>query len=287
MQRLCSHNSYTHKPSSPSPLHLVLLLPPTTSILNHHLPTLSHLYPPSPPPNHQRRHPSTHQRQNRQRPPHSPPPRALRHEPAPNRPDEHTARESGVEEPVRRGIRAPSAKHTGVGFLFDIDDVGDLREQRRHGHAQRRAQTSQHCTKERYLIDSAVVDGPHGDEERDRQGKPDGGGDAGTAFVAPVSDYRRDEGWQDQRQEDETAACGAPSEKAVDVEGEDGVPGCEEGGLDEGTKESGKETAGGEKGEDWGQLAFGWGDWQGGCRRFWRWCCRGWVLGLTAWDWWV
>lgn len=47
------------------------------------------------------------------------------------------------------------------------------------------------------------------------------------------------------------------------MEGEDGVPGCEEGGLDEGAEEGGEEAAGGEEGEEWcrgGGLFGGWED---------------------------
>ena len=43
----------------------------------------------------------------------------------------------------------------------------------------------------------------------------------------------------------------------MDVEGEDGVPGCEEGGLDEGAEEGGEEAAGGEEGEDCRESSFG------------------------------
>ena len=43
----------------------------------------------------------------------------------------------------------------------------------------------------------------------------------------------------------------------MDVEREDGVPGCEEGALDDGAEEGGDEAAGGEEGEEGRNVALG------------------------------
>lgn len=144
-----------------------------------------------------------------------------------------------------------------MALLLDMDNVRNLRQQRCHGHAKREAQASQERTQQHHLTDAAAVHGAQGHEEGHGEQEPERGGDAGPTLVAPVADQGRAEGGEDQGQEDESAAGGAPAEEAVGVEGEDGVPGGEEGGEDEGAEEGGEEAAGGEEGEERGELAFG------------------------------
>ncbi len=113
-----------------------------------------------------------------------------------------------------------------------MDDVRDLGEEGRQGHAEGEAETGEQGAEEDDLGDAGAVDGAGGDEEGDGEEEAEGGGKAGAAGVAPVADEGHGEGGEEQGEEDEAAAGGAPAENSVDVEREDGVPGCEEGGLD-------------------------------------------------------
>ena len=160
---------------------------------SHHLAALlTHLpltiLPPNPPTDEQRRHQGPHERQDRQRPPHGPPPGPLHHEPAPDGPDEQSARERRVEEAVRRRVRAAAAEDARTGPLLDVDDVRDLCEEGRHSHAERDAEAGEERAQESDLSRTGVVDGAHGDEEGDGEEEASGGGDAGPALVAPVAD---------------------------------------------------------------------------------------------------
>lgn len=143
--------------------------------------------------------------------------------------------------------------------LFVKDDIRNLRQEGRYHHTQRDAHACQQRAQQHHLRGAAVVHSPHGDEEGGGEGEAEGGGEAGPALVGPVADEWGDEGGEDEGEEDEAAAGGGVVEEAVDVQGEDGVPGCEEGGLDEGAEEGGEEAPGGEEGEDWVDEPFWWG----------------------------
>lgn len=165
---------------------------------SHHLAHLPRtLLPPHPPTHQQRGDHGPHERQDRQRPPHGPPPGPLHHEPAPDGPDEQSARERRVEEAVRRRVRAAAAEDARAGALLDVDDVRDLCEEGRHGHTERDAEASEEGAQECDLGRAGVVDGAHGDEEGDSEEEARGGGDAGPALVAPVADQGRREGGED------------------------------------------------------------------------------------------
>ena len=68
------------------------------------------------------------------------------------------------------------------------DDVRDLCEQRRHGHAERDAEARQQRGQQGHLFDPGVGDGAEGDEEGDGEEEAEGGGEAGAALVGPVAD---------------------------------------------------------------------------------------------------
>lgn len=68
------------------------------------------------------------------------------------------------------------------------DDIRDLCEQRRHGHAERDAQTRQQRGQQGHLVDAGVGDGAEGDEEGDCEEEAEGCREAGAALVGPVAD---------------------------------------------------------------------------------------------------
>ena len=231
------------------------------------LQTISHLghlsprsLPPHPASNLQRRRHGTPGRQNGQGPAHGAEARRLHHEAAPDGPDEHPARKGHVEEPVRGRVGAAVAEDARVEDLLDVDDVRDLGEQGRHGQREGDAEAGEQARQERDLGLARVGDGADGDEEGDGEEEAEGGGDAGTALVGPVAHQGRGEGGENEREEDEAAAGGGPAEEGVHVQRQDGVPGCEEGGVDEGAEEGGDEPAGTEEAEDGRGGAFAGGD---------------------------
>lgn len=69
-----------------------------------------------------------------------------------------------------------------------MDNVRNLGEEGRHGHAERDAEAGEERAQEGDLSRAGVVDGAHGDEEGDGEEEAAGGGDAGSALVAPVAD---------------------------------------------------------------------------------------------------
>lgn len=72
------------------------------------------------------------------------------------------------------------------------------------------------------------------------------------------ADEGGEEGGQDEGEEDKAGAERVPAEEIVDAEGDDGVPGSEEGGLHECAVKGREEAAGGEEGEDWGKTGGFW-----------------------------
>lgn len=71
-------------------------------------------------------------------------------------------------------------------------------------------------------------EGGNGEEEASEDGL------AGAALVGPVAEEGGEEGGEDEGEEDQARGGGGEGEEVGGVEGEDGVPGCEEGGLREG-----------------------------------------------------
>lgn len=84
-------------------------------------------------------------------------------------------------------------------------------------------------------------DGGRGEEETE------GDGDARTMAVDEFPYHGSEEGGKGDGKEDEACAEGGPIEEVSNAEGEGGVPGCHQNGLDEGEVEGGPEAGGGEK----------------------------------------
>lgn len=89
-----------------------------------------------------------------------------------------------------------------------------------------------------------MVDEPDETQKGDGEDEPANGGPAGAALVGPVPSQGGEEGGDDEGEEDEARALGGPVEELVDEDGEGGVPGREEGGLEDGADQGGEEAAG-------------------------------------------
>lgn len=146
-----------------------------------------------------------------QRPSHGGPTRPLLDKARPDRADEGTGGESGVEQAIGLGVGAVRAVEARGLFFFGLDDVGDLGHERGHDEGEAEAEDREKGAEEGFLGQRVVRDEAEQHEHGEGEDEADGREPARAVFVRGSPDQWGAEGGEDQGEEDQACARGGPA----------------------------------------------------------------------------